>query len=72
MKYNRAAYKLALTRCSPPPDRSTVSMSPFKMATDGPTGRELPLAACWRGLLPPVPSRTGRDVAKEESRDIVH
>ena len=72
MKYKRAAYKLALTRCSPPPDRSTVSISPFKIATDGPTGRELPLAAWCRGLPPPVPSRTGKDVAKEESRDIVH
>lgn len=69
MKYNRVAYKLARTLCRPPPDRNTVSISPFKMATDGPTGRE-PLAS-RRGLPPPVPSRTGIGVV-DEVKAMVH
>ena len=53
MKYSSAAYRFALTRCNPPPHRKTVSIKPFKMATDGPTGRELP-AWGWTGLPDPV------------------
>lgn len=62
MKYSSAAYRFALTRCNPPPHRKTVSIKPFKMATDGPTGRELP-AWGWTGLPDPVLSTL--DVDKE-------
>lgn len=69
MKYIRAAYKLARTLCRPPPDRRTVSISPFRMATDAPTGREEP--DCCRDLLPPKLSGIEMGVVAE-FKEMVH